>query len=202
MQMTGLIERKDPNTRYIALGALCTLCESADMAAALQPALPQVVGCLSDSDPGVKKRAIDLLVNVCDQRSVEDVSAQLLRQLPLASAEVRGDLVVKVAILAERYAPSLSWCALVPITLELQISIPTACPAGDFCTLCVTMLACCIAWRCFFCCTLIGGFPAKPPRKKKHALCSISTSSAIRGCMLLKMSHGALLPVVPGQRNC
>lgn len=66
LQMTSLIERKDPNTRYIALGALCTLCESADMASALQPALPQVVGCLSDADPGVKKRAIDLLVNVCD----------------------------------------------------------------------------------------------------------------------------------------
>lgn len=112
MQMTSLIERKDPNTRYIALGALCTLCESADMASALQPALPQVVGCLSDSDPGVKKRAIDLLVNVCDQSSIEDVAAQLLRQLPLANADVRGDLVVKVAILAERYAPSLAWCAL------------------------------------------------------------------------------------------
>lgn len=109
LQMTSLIERKDPNTRFIALSTLCTLCETADMASALQPVLPQVVGCLSDSDPGVKKRAIDLLVNVCDQSSVEQVSAQLLRQLPLASAEVRGELVVKVAILAERYAPSLSW---------------------------------------------------------------------------------------------
>jgi AP-2 complex subunit alpha len=48
---------------------------------------------------------------VCDCASVEDVAAQLLRQLPLADAEVRGELVVKVAILAERYAPSLVWCA-------------------------------------------------------------------------------------------
>lgn len=111
VQMTGLVERKDPNARYIALSSLCSLCASPDMVAALKPHLPQVVACLGDADPAVKKRAIDVLVAACDRSSVENVVSQLVRQLPLADADVRGELVVRVAILAERYAPSIEWCA-------------------------------------------------------------------------------------------
>lgn len=135
--MTGLVERKDPNARYIALSSLCSLCASPDMVTALKPHLPQVVACLSDADPAVKKRAIDVLVAACDRSSVESVVSQLVRQLPLADAEVRGELVVRVAILAERYAPSIEWCGPVTATAScdgrtrlVQLMFVTRCCRG------------------------------------------------------------------------
>jgi AP-2 complex subunit alpha len=108
--MTSLIDRKDASARHVALGALATLASAPEMAAAMRPYLSQVVACLSDSDPSVKKRAVDVLVAVCDASTVEGVVAQLLGALPASDATVRAELVVKVAILAERYPPSMEWC--------------------------------------------------------------------------------------------
>lgn len=108
-QITSLLDRRDANGRYVALETLATVSTAPDIAAALRPHLPLVSACLVDADPSVRRRAIDVLVSVCDAHSVEEIVGQLLEHMPRASPEARGDLVVKIAVLAERFPPSLRW---------------------------------------------------------------------------------------------
>ena len=110
LQITSLLDRKDANGRYVALQALATVSTAPDIAKALRPHLPLVAACLADSDPSVKKRCADVLVSVCDGSNVRQIVDQLLEHLPAAEGAARGDLVVKIAVLAERFPPSLTWC--------------------------------------------------------------------------------------------
>jgi AP-2 complex subunit alpha len=109
VQITSLLERRDANVRYVALETLAAVTDAPDVAAALRPHLPLISACLEDTDPSVKRRAVDVLISVCDAQSVVQIVAQLLEHLSHADVETRGDLVVKIAVLAERFPPSRAW---------------------------------------------------------------------------------------------
>jgi C4-dicarboxylate transporter len=85
MQVTSLLDRRDANGRYIALEALAAVAAAPDIAAALRPHLPLISACLSDADPSVRKRTVNVLVTLCSAETVAQIADQLLEHLALRS---------------------------------------------------------------------------------------------------------------------
>jgi Adaptin N terminal region len=84
--VTSLLDRRDANGRYVALEALAVVAAAPDIAAALRPHLPLISACLSDADPSVRKRTVDVLVTLCSAETVAQIVDQLLEHLAVRSA--------------------------------------------------------------------------------------------------------------------
>lgn len=63
-----------------------------------------------DPDVTIRKRAMDLLFTMCNASNAEVVVDELIRYLVTADFSLREELVLKIAILAEKFAPSVQWC--------------------------------------------------------------------------------------------
>ncbi|EFJ50611.1 hypothetical protein VOLCADRAFT_120602 [Volvox carteri f. nagariensis] len=101
---------KDANAKYLALDSLARL--SSTMPEVLQAARgyrETVMASLKDPDVSIRRRALDLLFAMCDAHSATQVVSELLKYLVTADFSVREQLVLKIAILAEKYAPSMQW---------------------------------------------------------------------------------------------
>ncbi|KAG5221900.1 adaptin terminal region-domain-containing protein [Salix suchowensis] len=64
---------------------------------------------LRDKDISVRRRALDLLYSMCDVDNSELVVGELLRYLKVADYALREEMVLKIAILTEKYATSYKW---------------------------------------------------------------------------------------------
>ncbi|RVW54321.1 AP-2 complex subunit alpha-2 [Vitis vinifera] len=58
---------------------------------------------------GIRRRALDLLYGMCDISNAKDIVEELLQYLSSADFAMREELSLKAAILAEKFAPDLSW---------------------------------------------------------------------------------------------
>jgi len=81
---------------------------------------------LDDNDISIRKRALDLLYSICDEENVVEILEHLLRYLSKAEYAMREEMVLKIAILAEKFATDMQW--YINIVLQL-LTI-----AGDFVT--------------------------------------------------------------------
>ena len=64
---------------------------------------------LKDGDISIRKRALELLFAMCNSNNAESVVAELLEHIVVAEFDIKEEMVLKIAILAERFA---STCAL------------------------------------------------------------------------------------------
>lgn len=74
--------------------------------------LPEVLASLKsdgDSDPTVHRKAVDVLYNACDNETVVTVVKDLLVFLKKSDYSIREEVVLKIAILAEKYATDFTW---------------------------------------------------------------------------------------------
>ena len=53
-------------------------------------------------DISIRRRALDLLFTMCTKASAPDICSELLKYLEIADFSLRDELVLKLAILAER----------------------------------------------------------------------------------------------------
>lgn len=83
-----------------------TLTRAAHARALPQQPTPQ------DADVSIRRRALDLLFSCCSASTAELVVDELLRYAVVADLGLREELVLKVAILAEKFAPSVQWWVL------------------------------------------------------------------------------------------
>lgn len=63
----------------------------------------------TERDVSVRQRAIDLLYAMCDRSNAENIVAEMLIYLETADYSIREEMVLKVAILAEKYATYYTW---------------------------------------------------------------------------------------------
>lgn len=63
----------------------------------------------TERDVSVRQRAIDLLYAMCDRSNAENIVAEMLVYLETADYSIREEMVLKVAILAEKYATDYTW---------------------------------------------------------------------------------------------
>ena len=98
---------KDANIRYLGLEAMTRLARSYGPKKA-QAHQDMVLESLRDGDISVRRRALDLIFVLVDESNSEDVVGELVLSLSSAQSALKEDMVVKIAILAEKYSPGQS----------------------------------------------------------------------------------------------
>lgn len=62
-----------------------------------------------EKDVSVRQMAVDLLYAMCDRGNAEEIVQEMLNYLETADYSIREEMVLKVAILAEKYATDYTW---------------------------------------------------------------------------------------------
>jgi len=117
-QLGQYLSHRETNLRYLALESLCSLANSEFSADAVRKHQETVIQALkSELDVSVRQRAVDLLYAMCDSSNATAIVTEMLDYLKHAVYSIKEELVLKIAILAEKYATDYSW--YVDIILEL-----------------------------------------------------------------------------------
>jgi len=127
--MTKLLGRfislKEANVRYLGLDAMTRLARIEGMAAQISQQMTTILFSLrKDQDASIRKRALDLLFVICSKENSRKVTQELLSFLKVADYKIREELVLKIAILAERFASDLRW--------YLDVILKLITMAGDY----------------------------------------------------------------------
>ncbi|KAA1471479.1 Adaptor protein complex AP-2 alpha subunit [Dentipellis sp. KUC8613] len=107
--LARFISSKETNVRYLGLDTLAHLAARADSLTAIKKQQATIIQSLRDRDISVRRRALDLLYSMCDVDNSEVIVAELLRYLRVADYALREEMVLKIAILTEKYASSYRW---------------------------------------------------------------------------------------------
>lgn len=110
MKLLGkFISVREPNIRYLGLMTMAKLAQIEGGADTIKKHQATVLVSLKDADISVRRRALDLLFVMCDTDNAERIVDELVNHLQLADAAIREEMVLKIAILAEKYATDLRW---------------------------------------------------------------------------------------------
>lgn len=128
-QACGLLGRfisiREANIRYLGLETMARLSiAQPDTMEALKKHQSTILFSLKDQDISIRRRALDLVYSMCDTTSVRETVAELLSYLETADMHLKEELVLKIAILAERFRVTDEW--YVDVCLSLVKS------AGDY----------------------------------------------------------------------
>eukprot|EP01135_Chromosphaera_perkinsii_P002589 Nk52_evm105s224 gene=Nk52_evmTU105s224 len=107
-----LVSDRSTNQRYMALEMMSRLAEfSSNMqSVGLAKHQERVIASLrQEKDISVRRRALDLLYNMCDNENYKAVIHELLEYLEVAVFGIREEMVLKIAILSEKFASDYSW---------------------------------------------------------------------------------------------
>ncbi|KAK8683384.1 hypothetical protein V6N13_039445 [Hibiscus sabdariffa] len=115
---------REPNIRYLGLENMTRMLMVTDVQDIIKRHQAQIITSLKDPDVSIRRRALDLLYGMCDVTNAKDIVEELLQYLSSADFTMREELSLKAAILAEKFAPDLSW--YVDVILQLIDK------AGDF----------------------------------------------------------------------
>ncbi|XP_022729205.1 AP-2 complex subunit alpha-2-like isoform X2 [Durio zibethinus] len=115
---------REPNIRYLGLENMTRMLMVTDVQEIIKRHQAQIITSLKDPDISIRRRALDLLYGMCDVTNAKDIVEELLQYLSSADFTMREELSLKAAILAEKFAPDLSW--YVDVILQLIDK------AGDF----------------------------------------------------------------------
>lgn len=117
------IALNDANIRYLGLDAMYKLVRAEGPASA-QPHLDVVISSIKESDVSVRKRALDLLFVMTDHSNAERIVEELLVNLSSSDEGIKNEIIVKIAILSEKFARDLTW--------YLDTLVKVIMVAGDF----------------------------------------------------------------------
>ncbi|KAJ6801539.1 AP-2 complex subunit alpha-2-like [Iris pallida] len=115
---------REPNIRYLGLENMTRMLLVTDVQDIIKRHQSQIITSLKDPDISIRRRALDLLYGMCDTTNAKDIVEEILQYLSTADFAMREELALKAAILAEKFAPDLSW--YVDVILQLIDK------AGDF----------------------------------------------------------------------
>ncbi|KAK4789070.1 hypothetical protein SAY86_020389 [Trapa natans] len=115
---------REPNIRYLGLENMTRMLMVTDVQEIIKKHQAQIITSLKDPDISIRRRALDLLYGMCDVSNAKDIVEELLQYLSTSDFAMREELSLKAAILAEKFAPDLSW--YVDVILQLIDK------AGDF----------------------------------------------------------------------
>ncbi len=103
------ISVKEPNIRYLALETMAKLQGIQVSAFLVKQHLQKIFLSLRDPDISIRRRALDLLFCLCDGEMSGEIVNELLDYLQENDYELKEEMVLKIAILAEKYAQNLNW---------------------------------------------------------------------------------------------
>ena len=111
------ISVKEPNIRYIGLETMARLSEHPDSREMILKHQSTVFISLRDPDISIKKRALDVLFQMCNSTNCSSIIDELLIDMKEADFNIKEDIVQKTAILAEKYCRDQKWYTDVIIQL-------------------------------------------------------------------------------------
>ncbi|KAL4243520.1 AP-2 complex subunit alpha [Abortiporus biennis] len=107
--LARFISSKETNVRYLGLDTMAHLAARTDNLDAIKKHQGTIILSLRDKDISVRRRALDLLYSMCDVDNSELIVGELLRYLKVADYGLREEMVLKIAILTEKYAGTYKW---------------------------------------------------------------------------------------------
>ena len=111
------IQSKETNVRYLGLEAMTHLAARAETLDPIKRHQNIIIGSLRDRDISVRRKGLDLLYSMCDPSNSVPIVSELLKYLQSADFAIREEMVLKIAILTEKYATDIQW--YVDISLRL-----------------------------------------------------------------------------------
>lgn len=100
---------KETNVRYLGLDAMAHLAACSDSLEPIKKHQGTIILSLRDRDISVRRRALDLLYSMCDTSNSKEIVAELLKYLQIADYGLREEMVLKIAILTEKFATEYEW---------------------------------------------------------------------------------------------
>jgi AP-2 complex subunit alpha len=111
------IASRETNVRYLGLEAMTHLAARSETLDPIKKHQSIIIGSLRDRDISVRRQGLDLLYSMCDPTNAQAIVNELLRYLQSADYAIREEMVLKIAILTEKYATDIQW--YVDISLRL-----------------------------------------------------------------------------------
>lgn len=111
------IQSRETNVRYLGLEAMTHLAARAETLDPIKQHQDIIIGSLKDRDISVRRKGLDLLYSMCDATNAQPIVGELLKYLQNADFAIREEMVLKIAILTEKYATDVQW--YVDISLRL-----------------------------------------------------------------------------------
>ena len=106
----SFMQHKEANLRYLTIEVMVLLGASEICHNAVVKHLDTVLTTLkTDRDISIRQRCADLLYSMCDHENAENIISELLTYLEKADYAIREELVLKIAILAEKFAVDFLW---------------------------------------------------------------------------------------------
>ncbi|GAA5878084.1 hypothetical protein JCM3774_006478 [Rhodotorula dairenensis] len=100
---------KETNVRYLGLDTMAHLAARTDNLEAVKKHQRTIMQSLRDKDISVRRRGLDLLYSMCDTSNSKAIVGELLRYLSVADYTLREEMVLKIAILTEKFATDYEW---------------------------------------------------------------------------------------------
>ncbi|KJZ75085.1 hypothetical protein HIM_05571 [Hirsutella minnesotensis 3608] len=111
------IQSRETNVRYLGLEAMTHLAARSETLGPIKQHQDIILGSLKDRDISVRRKGLDLLYSMCDATNARVIVGELLAYLQNADFAIREEMVLKIAILTEKYATDVQW--YVDISLRL-----------------------------------------------------------------------------------
>ncbi|RPA91944.1 Adaptor protein complex AP-2 alpha subunit [Choiromyces venosus 120613-1] len=117
VRLGRFIVSKETNVRYLGLEAMTHLAARSETLEPIKKHQSTIIASLRDRDISVRRKALDLLYSMCDPTNSQPIVSELLKYLQSADFAIREEMVLKIAILTEKYATEFQW--YVDISLRL-----------------------------------------------------------------------------------
>ncbi|KAK4493766.1 hypothetical protein PRZ48_014951 [Zasmidium cellare] len=117
------IGSRETNVRYLGLEAMTHLAVRAETMDPIKKHQQIIIESLRDRDITVRRQGLDLLYSMCDSTNSQKIVHELLKYLQSADYAIREEMVLKIAILTEKYATDVKW--------YVDISMRLIAMAGD-----------------------------------------------------------------------
>ncbi|GET86000.1 alpha-adaptin-like protein [Leishmania tarentolae] len=125
-----LSDKREANLRYIGLSLLARLSfvhvPGFDFHMHCRQYQQQIIVSLHDSDASIRKKALDVLVVMCNQGTADNIIKELISYLPIAAdTNFKTSLAFSIALLSEKYCQDYS--------VYVDIMLTVVSEAGDLC---------------------------------------------------------------------
>nr|XP_016467935.1 PREDICTED: AP-1 complex subunit gamma-2-like [Nicotiana tabacum] len=101
------LSNRDNNIRYVALNMLMKAL--AVDSQAVQRHRATILECVKDTDPSIRKRAVELVYLLVNESNVKPMTKELIEYLEASDPEFRGDLTAKICSIVEKFSPEKIW---------------------------------------------------------------------------------------------
>eukprot|EP00928_Gymnodinium_smaydae_P096151 TRINITY_DN8435_c0_g4_i1.p1 TRINITY_DN8435_c0_g4~~TRINITY_DN8435_c0_g4_i1.p1 ORF type:complete len:1022 (+),score=242.96 TRINITY_DN8435_c0_g4_i1:348-3413(+) len=105
----AFISSTDPNIRYLGLETMARLARNVNTHEHLERYKNLILEKMHEADISIRRQALNLLYALCRPSNWQHIVEELLEILGTSDSVLQEELVLKIAILAEKNAPNFRW---------------------------------------------------------------------------------------------